>query len=216
MILIDGYPIDCAKFEDHTLESDVTEDPVESGANMTHHVRALPARVSLEAWVSDTPLGDMVQTRARSAVLTALSTGSLPIPSDEAYARLRLIHEKREPITIETNLRRYDNMVLRSLSVPIDVGTGDALMFRAEFVEVRIVTNERTVVRVAVPSGKSKVNRGHKAAEEKGAPLPGYLLKENNTDIDPRFQGANSGGRTLVNVGGDVPRVPIAAGGSGL
>jgi hypothetical protein len=218
VIIIDGYPIDCAKFEDHNLESDVTEDPVESGSQMTHHVRALPARVSLECWVSDTPLGELVQARASSALLTAAATGSLPLPSEEAYARLELIHKRREPVTIETNLKRYDNMVLRSLSVPIDVGTGDALMFRAEFVEVEIKTNERTVVRVAVPRGKSKVNRGHKASEVKGTPPPAYLLRENNTDIDPRFQGANSGGRTLVSSGGDDigSRVPIAAGGSGL
>lgn len=161
MILIDGYEIDVAVTETHGFESEVTEHPVESGADIADHVRARPIVVTLDSVVSDTPIGDLAARR---------STDTLP--SREALARLLAIRDAREPITIETDLRVYDNMVMESLSIPRSVQTGDALRFSATFKQIQLVTNARTTVPVAIPRAKKKVDRGNKPTDPNAPPPP--------------------------------------------
>jgi hypothetical protein len=150
-ILIDGYEIDVAISEEHTYDSEVTEHPVESGSAVVDNVRPRPISVSIEGFVSDTPIGELAKRREGSS-----------LPSSEAFARLQIIRDAREPITISTSLRDYDNMILESLSIPTSSENGGALHFRATFKQIRIVTNERTTIRVAEPRGKSGTNRGNK------------------------------------------------------
>src|SRR5690606_1988974 len=102
--------------------------------------------VTLEGIVSDTPIGTLAALRGEDVR-----------PSDDAFARLLAIRDAREPVTIETSLRVFENMVLQSLSVPRSAQTGDALRFRATFQQIQLVTNERTMIEVAVPRGAKKV-----------------------------------------------------------
>jgi hypothetical protein len=147
VISIAGYIIDAAISEEHTLDSEVTEFPVESGSNVTDNVRPLPATVVIEGVVSDTPIEGMVAVRSASTTL----------PSQEALDLLLRIRADREPVAVETSLRRYETMVLESLSIPRDAETGHALRFSATFREIIIVVNERTTVKVATPlAGKKK------------------------------------------------------------
>jgi hypothetical protein len=216
MVIIKGYALDSARIEEHTFEADVALEPAESGAMMTDHVQPMPVSFTVEGWVSDTPIGAMVAKRAEFALI---SGEAFARPSDEAFAHLRQIYEDREPVVVETDLLRYDNMIMRSLSIPVDATTGDALMFRAEFVQVRIVQNERVTVRVAVPRASKKKNLGHKTSDLKGDPPPSYMLDENN-QFKPSKVGANSGGRRLVGFGGSGfgpnGQAPIASGGGEL
>jgi hypothetical protein len=168
MVIIDGYPIDAALSEEHSFDNEVTAHPVERGADVTDHVRARPIVVSIEGLVSDTPIGAIAGLRAPDV-----------LPSDDAFARLRDLRDRREPVTIETSLQVFRNMVLQSLSVPRDARNGDALRFRATFQQVRLVVTERTVVDVAVPRAAKKVNRGTKPAPE--TPLDDVPPKEKGT-----------------------------------
>lgn len=154
MILIDGFEIDVTVSEEHSFDSEVTEHPVESGADVADHVRARPIVVTLEGVVSNTPIGALRDRRS--------SAGSTSPPSD-ALLKLLLIRDLREPVSITTALQQYDDMLLSSLSVP--VGPDDALNFRATFTQVVIVTNERTVVAVKEPRDAKKTTRGTKAAK---------------------------------------------------
>lgn len=161
--VINGYELDVAVSEEHSFESDVTQHPVEDGADVTDHIRERPIAVRLEGIVSDTPLGDLARRRGTDA-----------LPSDDAFARLLAIRGARRSVTIETALKTYTNMALQSLTVPRDARTGAALRFTALFCQLELVQNQRTAVRVAVPRGKAKVNRGNKASEPapESAPPP--------------------------------------------
>lgn len=48
--------LDCAEREGHKLSSQVTEHPIEAGANASDHIRAEPDRVELIGVVTNTPL----------------------------------------------------------------------------------------------------------------------------------------------------------------
>lgn len=156
MITIDGMVIDAALREEHSFEADVSEHPVESGADVTDHVRARPPVVSIEGIVSDTPLAD--------DVIAARTAGETP--SVEARARLFDIWNRREPITVETTVAVYTNMVMQSFSITEDADTGEACRFRATLKQIRLVKNKRTTVRVASPSGSRKVNLGSRPSPE--------------------------------------------------
>jgi hypothetical protein len=150
VIIINDFAIDAAITEDHTFESEVTEHPVETGADITDHARAKPVQISLEGIVSNTPIGAVADLRTEGT-----------LPSAEARALMRKIRDDREPITIVSTVRVYKNMMLLSLSESRSAETGEAYRFRATFKEVIFVTNARTTVRVSTPRAKKKVNRGH-------------------------------------------------------
>lgn len=154
-VFIDGYEIDLAESENHQSDAEVTDDPVESGANITDHVKLNPVIVTLVGIVSDTPIGDLAERRQLDDVHSAT-----------AYDTLAEIQNRRETVTIETSLRLYDNMILKNLGIPRTVTTGDSLQFTVTFKQITFVTNDRTIVRVAVPRAKRKVKRGAKQIEE--------------------------------------------------
>lgn len=161
MILIAGYPIDCAVTESHVVDNEVTEHPVEKGADIADHVRARPVSVTLDGIVTDTPIGVIANQRGERSVTGRLVNK----PSDEARALLIQIRNKREPVSIETSLGGYTNMMLERLEFPRAADDGDSLRFRATFKQVTLVTNARTVVRVssAQPRAAKKIDRGNKA-----------------------------------------------------
>lgn len=152
MILIDGFPIDCAESESHDYDNEVTDHPVEKGVDISDHARARPIMVTLDGTVSDTPIGPVADLRE-----------DLDMPSDAAKAKLIQVRTDREPISLETSLGGYVNMVLERLSFPRSAEDGDSLRFVATFKQITVVTNERTVVRVRVPRAAGKVDRGNKA-----------------------------------------------------
>lgn len=158
-LTIDGFVIDASLTEDHAYECEVTSNPVETGLDITDNVRPLPIVLTLECIVSNTPIGDMVAIRENDS-FSALG----PSPADDAFARLVRIRDKREPVTVATDLKVYDTMVMQSLTVPRSAEDGESLRFTVVFKEVRLVTNDRTTVRVDTPRGKKKTSRGYVAA----------------------------------------------------
>lgn len=152
MLLIDGFLIDAEITSDHVFENDVTDHPVEVGADITDNSRARPVLLTLEGVVSDTPLG-----------AAAVERTGVTLPSADALARLTGIRNAREPISIATSLQRYDNMLMQRLSITKNADTGRALRFVAEFKQVILATNERVVKRTVKPSVRVKIDRGAKA-----------------------------------------------------
>lgn len=156
MIRIAGYPLDLALTEEHDFESEVTEYPVESGADVSDNIRNKPLEITLEGIVSDTPIGAIALDATRRA------ESGTPLPSLDAYTRILAIRDARELVTIETSLGKFERMALTRLAVPRDRTTGKALKFTVSFRQVNVVQNRRTTVRVAVPNAGGKVNGGNR------------------------------------------------------
>src|ERR1051325_210756 len=109
MITIDGFVIDAALRETHTLECEVTEYPTESGSTITDNIQPKPRTVQIEAMVSDTPLpGPVADARGPVDANGAFQHK----PTDDALAHLEGIWNGREPVTITTSLKTYENMAM--------------------------------------------------------------------------------------------------------
>lgn len=153
LVAINDFLIDCSLKETHNFDSQVTEYPVESGSTITDNIRPLPITVEMECIVSNTPIG--VMREFRNTLVSGDNELPPTRPSDDAYDMLQRIRNKREPITIRTSLRSYDNMALKSLSIPRSSDTGDILRFTATFQQIQTVENKRSI-RVSPPNGRGK------------------------------------------------------------
>ena len=55
--MIGDIAIDCTVTERHTSTATVTEHPVESGSNITDHIRPEPVQLSVNGIITNTPIG---------------------------------------------------------------------------------------------------------------------------------------------------------------
>lgn len=145
MIRIDGFLMDLALSESHSFPGEVTQYPVEQGADISDHIRDLPNEIELECIVSDTPIGIVPLLRDGP---DAGPDGETPLPSAAALEHLRTMKSNRLPVVIQTSLGVFTDMVCIGLDIPKDAGKSNALFFTAKFKHVTIVTNKRTKTRV--------------------------------------------------------------------
>lgn len=163
-ILIDQFIIDCLLSEQHTLDSDVTEFPVESGGTISDNIRPKPRIVAMECLISDTPLQPVFRFRKEGSV-----------PTDDAYALLKSIRAGRQPVSLTTSLEDLENMALESIGIPRQIGRGDELRFTATFKQIEIVVNKRGT-RVAIPSAVAP--KPYQVVLSKDTPVINEILTE--------------------------------------
>lgn len=165
---IGSVELDASVSETHQGDVDVTEHPVERGANIADHARPKPESITIEGLISNTPLpapnGQLTKVTSGSAEFDSRSELQ-PTRSGQAYADLLALKDRGELLTVVTALRVYDNMILTSLSVPRDARTGQALRFSATLKQVKVVTSQLVKV-VAVQKAQPKVKLGKKGTPE--------------------------------------------------
>jgi hypothetical protein len=137
--------LDAAIQEQHSGSATVTQFPVETGTNIADHVRQEPDRLRVEGIVSNTPLPSQVNVPAGEFNQRA-EANEFAFRGPYAYSRLVALLEASVPVTISTELRDYESMVLVSLDVPRDAETGDVLRFMAEFEKVTQVSTRSVAV----------------------------------------------------------------------
>lgn len=114
----------------------LTEHPIEGGSFVSDHAEVMPIRLSLDARISETPLGDPEPARIRDALRFLLTIGV-----------------RAERVEVQTRYRTFSNMVL--VEWPHDEtqlrGLQMSLVFRqVRIADVETVTLPREVPRVEV------------------------------------------------------------------
>lgn len=167
-VRIDGFPMDLALTEGHTFPGEVTKYPVESGADMSDHIRDLPESITLECIVSDSPSGDIATDPTRQlgeVPADGLLDPNAPLPSADALEHLREAKRRRRPVSVETSLGVFESMAIVDLEVPKDASKTHGLFFTVRLERINIVTNRRTKVRTrSNMAGAGGKGRGKAAA----------------------------------------------------
>lgn len=169
---IDALEVDCVVTATHVGEVEVTDHPVEEGADVSDHVRPLPERLTIDGIISNTPLNKTVKRtlNVQGVVLETEGESALagePGYAESAYETLRSIKDAGKLISVATPLRVYDDMVLQSLTVPKNNTTGEALRFTAQLKRVRIVASKLTSATVTKDAkGKGKASGGKKVPKQ--------------------------------------------------
>lgn len=126
---IGPVPIDVILEEVHNSQLEITRNPIEFGADVTDHAYVQPKRLSMRGAVASTPgspgvLFGLAGTRAAGA-----------------WQQLLLLQALREPFSIVTGLKVYNDMLIESLEATRDPDKSFILDFRAELTEVIIVSS---------------------------------------------------------------------------
>lgn len=152
----------------HSFSADITEHPVETGANIADHIRARNLSVSLDAVITDYPLASLSEASKGASVEVFSSVGTKPLAGRSVAAAdlFQQIQKNGVLCTLYTSLRKYNNMALKEFSVAQSVADRGAIRFSLSFQEIRKVETSRVAVsRVKKPSGQKVVNAGRKEGE---------------------------------------------------
>lgn len=119
---------------DHTteLESETTDNPVETGWTVSDHVIRAPLKLSLTAIITPTPV----------SYFNAFGGANLDRMS-EAAAYLMRLYEQGEPITITLPDAIYDNMLMTRCPLVRNVENGFCYRLSLEFKHI-IVVEQKT------------------------------------------------------------------------
>ena len=116
---------DASLSESHLSEADITDHPVEEGANIADHIRNRPDSIEINGVVTNTPIAYLASLTAKSPLTSDL--GSVDDRVETAYQELLRIKNAGELVEVITSLRTYKNMVLKSVSVVRDQANGNIL-----------------------------------------------------------------------------------------
>jgi hypothetical protein len=162
-VRLDVITVDATMQETHTIEADITEHPVEQGANITDHIRPKLKRYTIDGIISNTPIGptggltDALHTAALAAGITlpsfptsfdsdlVRSAGSTT-RAKATFEKLQQLADAGQTITIHTPLADYPNMAIESVTVVREKGlSSGGIRFQMTCKEIRTVEAVKTV-----------------------------------------------------------------------
>ncbi len=165
---------DVVESEEVTFDADVTEHPVERGADLTDHKRLKPVGIRLTADLANTPttpLAAVFHPEMEPPQFVPMESHEVQRPGDDGRSALERIHESCETVEVFLGLedqgRLYESMMIQSLVFSRDGKTGDVVRFNATLREVRVAESELvSVKRVKVARAEGKVERGLQGKKE--------------------------------------------------
>lgn len=106
---------DASVSEAHDLENEITQFPVEKGADISDHIRPLPERITINGIVTNTP------------IVFLAGIASDPARAEDAYAKIKSMRDNGDLVSVITSLRQYDNMAIQTFSTLRDAPNGNVL-----------------------------------------------------------------------------------------
>lgn len=139
--------IDATVRQSHEMRNEVTEHPVEVGADITDHVRPKPRTLVIEGVVSATPI---------------VAPGETPEPNRHiaAYHRFKHAAQKGEVLAIATGLEKYAPVVIESFVARREPKTGVDLYFTLTVKEVQTAETATTSAGKQAATPKSALGTG--------------------------------------------------------
>lgn len=174
---IGGIVLDAVISETTTSNVRVTRNPVELGADINDHAIIEPKEYSLEGVVTDSPLIGLGAIQQIGSLFTSsgffgASSEDSRTRSQAAFDSLIAIQEAREPITIQTGLKQYDNMLISNITVTQDKDKSRAIFFTAKLTEIILTSTQEIefpqdslLADGTQQQGSSPINEGQKGLE---------------------------------------------------
>ena len=161
---IDYIDIDLVEQVAVQHQSNVTENPTETGRNVTDHIVNLPVVINMAGRFVDAPFavgGVDVGFNPAQGFAAAANSGLAGGLSIQQWNALEDLRASRRPFDVVIQQGVYLNMVFRNLTGPRAKGDGTSQRFEAEMVQI-VTTN------VALLSAENIVSDdvGHTAGQE--------------------------------------------------
>lgn len=203
--VVSEIPIDVCKSRTYRYAAQVTDFPVESGASITDHRRKQPAVIDLEGLVSAAPLVAAGSALGLTGDSTVQAAGA-PALLQSAHDALLDVHDKGTLLTIVTDYRTFENMVLESLEITRSKETGKVFEFRATFKQITIVSTSAAALPASVLK-KLKKPRPKVSKDDKVKARQTQLAKQvTKGKISPE-ESKKQLGAYAKSIGAKVPKV---------
>jgi len=145
--------VDAFQTEDHTRNSTATTYPVETGAEITDHIRNEPLEIRIQGNIA--PVDDGANIF-------------------EAFKNLNQIMDDKELVSVITGLKVYENMHMNSLNVSRTARNGGSLPFSANFRQVTKVQSQTVAIAVSqISEADEETNKQAQPATDVGKATSG-------------------------------------------
>lgn len=193
--VLDTIVLDASLSEVHESDADVTEFPVEEGANISDNVRQKPQTLQVEALISDFHLSNEGRTSASSGGPPSAqrplgsnqiqNTNGATLKGSKGSARTTLLvledyQAKGTLIDVETGLKTYRNMVIKSIRTPRDKNLKNGIKCTINLQTIIVVKSQSVVIKQSVPKGQGVTPKGQQTpkASDGGKENQSLLLKQ--------------------------------------
>lgn len=148
--------LDASVTETHRSTAEVTQHPVEVGADLTDHVRAMAQEIDIVGVVSNTPV-----PLDANVVLPSVPGGDPTSRAEDAVEALARLQATGTLCTVTTTLKSYRNMYMLALSTTRDASRGNVAELQMTWTEVRFAATKRVASPVPqTTTGASKKSLG--------------------------------------------------------
>lgn len=184
--LVAGVEVDVLVSESHSLQAELTQIALESGAIITDHVIKEPTTVDVSFEMTNTP-GGMVGGTLGSAIGGALG---ITRTAKDTFEQFENLLRKREPLKLITAHHLYENMIVVGFSPTHSAPYKGRMQAQVRLqqitrVQVNFVGRQATTTRVK--TANAQINSGMQQT-----PSPNASLLVRGTDAGPRW--LSSGG----------------------
>lgn len=135
---------DASISEQHTGTAQVSQHQVETGPNITDHIRPMPMTLSLQAFVTNTPINSGILSPTASPA-GQITNGVLQFSSsfnrvNDVYNALLDAQAGGALIAVTTSLSLYIDFAITSIGAPRDAEHGNAVQFSIELMQILTVS----------------------------------------------------------------------------
>ena len=195
---IGGIQVDTTLEEQYEDVLEITEHPVQVGAQIADHSFKRPMQVVLRCGWSDSnasaaigAVSNLFSANGSSASTNGSFTGGSMAASDYIagiYSQLLQLQESRQTFSVTTGLRLYDDMLITSIRVRRDVTTSTALMVEAMLRQVILVDTQTATVppqqNQATPAATADTASAGSTQPVAATPSTGGAMSLNSTDYN--------------------------------
>ena len=142
--------LDATVNENHVRSSTITKNEIEDGSNVADNVVLNNEKFSIEGIISESPFPSSdirdialqvqnVGFNALNDLVGSISGGLLPntgstIKRIVALTQLETFWKNKVPFIVLTGLKRYENVLINNMSIPVTVKDGKSLRFKVDCV----------------------------------------------------------------------------------
>lgn len=125
---IQDLQIDIVSSEVIELPSETTDNPIESGAEVTDHIINRPIMLRMVCQIGGSTLLNFADRKL------------------EGYEALKKLRDDKQPITVVSGLETFSNMLINNISIDRNLQNASVLQFQIEFKQAKIVSSQRVDV----------------------------------------------------------------------
>lgn len=125
---IQDLQIDIVSSEVIELPSETTDNPIESGSEVTDHIINRPIMLRMICQIGGSTLLNFTDRKL------------------EGYEALKKLRDDKQPVTVVSGLETFSNMLINNISIDRNLQNASVLQFQIEFKQAKIVSSQRVDV----------------------------------------------------------------------